>query len=228
MTMTRVVPAPRRGRGTWAGLDLARIVEAARRLDPRKITMQALADELGVDRKALNHHVGDRETLLALAALDAFAENFGNVRIGEAEDWRQACRHYARAFVRSMIATGLLVEHFRLRDSFAIGILQPSEELIAKLVASGFDDNQAGRILALLATICLGHARDTVMASQAGQHPRKALIQQALKAREPGQLQNLARLAASNLNPYDDTQFDLSIEIFVRGIEDVLRDTGGC
>ena len=38
--------------------------------------MQAVADSLGVDRKSLNYHVGDRETLLGLMATAVLKAEF--------------------------------------------------------------------------------------------------------------------------------------------------------
>lgn len=70
------VSSTRRSRGVRAGLDRRQIIDAARTLDPGAVTMQAVADVLGVDRKAVNHHVSDRETLLGLVAVDAFSEHF--------------------------------------------------------------------------------------------------------------------------------------------------------
>jgi TetR/AcrR family transcriptional regulator, tetracycline repressor protein len=215
-------PAKTRGRGESAGIDLTRIVKAARGMQPHQITMQAVADALGVDRKALSHHVRDWETLLAVVAFDAFAEQFSRVHVGPADDWQQATRNYARAYVDSLTATGPLVEHFNLSDSFAVGIFQPSEKFTAILISSGFDDEAAARALALLSTICLGHVRDSVMASRFGEHPRSILLRRALERSGPHQFENLARIAASRLDLYNDVQFNISIEVFLRGVAATL------
>lgn len=58
--------ATRRRQGVKAGLDLSKILSAASSIPVEDLTMQAVADRLGVDRKAVNHHVSDRETLIRL------------------------------------------------------------------------------------------------------------------------------------------------------------------
>src|SRR5689334_6406529 len=52
-------PSPRR-RGRPPTIDRAGIVAAARRLDPKTLTLQAVADDLGVQRQSLSYHVADR------------------------------------------------------------------------------------------------------------------------------------------------------------------------
>ncbi|GEB95603.1 hypothetical protein [Microbacterium lacticum] len=57
--------------------------------------MQEVANALGVDRKALNHHVTDRESLLELLAIDAFRTRFAEADVDLGDTWQDACRTYA-------------------------------------------------------------------------------------------------------------------------------------
>ncbi|GIM93444.1 hypothetical protein [Paractinoplanes toevensis] len=50
---------------------------AARDMDPATLTMQAVAERLGVDRKALNYHVTDRDGLLELVAQETLSSLLG-------------------------------------------------------------------------------------------------------------------------------------------------------
>jgi AcrR family transcriptional regulator len=212
----------RRSRGKRAGLDLARIVEAARSLDPGTLTMQAVADELGVDRKAVNHHVTDRDSLLELVALDSFTASFSALPI--TGEWREACRTYARGFTDSVIAIGVLAGHLRLGPShgaLATRFLAPTEAVLAKLIGAGLDDETAVRSLALLTNICLGYARDAI-AFRNGERPRPSQLRHALHETDARAFENLARIAASPIDTYDDRQLDLSIEVFLRGTEALL------
>ena len=59
--------------------------------------MQAVAVALGVDPKALNYHVGDREGLRGLVALDVFESELGRVELPADGDWRVVTRSYAAA-----------------------------------------------------------------------------------------------------------------------------------
>jgi|HubBroStandDraft_3_1064219.scaffolds.fasta_scaffold12670_6 AcrR family transcriptional regulator len=64
------VVAPRT-RGRPARISRERIIAAARTIAPETLTMQKVADVLGVDPKALNYHVGDRDGLRQLVVSGA-------------------------------------------------------------------------------------------------------------------------------------------------------------
>jgi len=220
-------PAGRRAIGVRAGLNLKRIIEAARSLDPDELTMQALAEELGVDRKALNHHVSDRETLLGLVAMDAFSEAFSAVHIAAHAQWQEACRTYARGFTDSVIAAGVLADRVRLSDPYVTSVLQPTEAVLKKLVEAGFDDEIAMRSLALLTNICLAYARDTVITARSGVSPRPLILRKALGQRDPEEYEILVRIAALPVSTYDKAQLELSIEVFISGTDAMLRRSKG-
>ena len=74
-------PQTPRKPGKRAGLDLQKIVEAARLIDASELSMQSLADSLSVDRKALNYHVKDKQTLLGLVAMDTFSARFSGTDV---------------------------------------------------------------------------------------------------------------------------------------------------
>ncbi|MFB6612529.1 TetR/AcrR family transcriptional regulator C-terminal domain-containing protein [Agromyces sp. NPDC056379] len=225
-TSTDRKPAgPRRAVGVYAGLTLDRIIEAARSLDADALTMQALARELGVDRKALNHHVSDRETLLALVAMDAFSESFSGVDIAEQATWQDACRNYAHGFTRSAVATGSLAEHIRLTDAYVTDVLDPTEAVLAKMVAAGFNDENAMRSLSLLTNICLAYARDAVLQARSGVPARTVILRGALEKRDPTAYPTLTRIADLPVNTYDHRQLDLGIELFIAGAERMQFET---
>ncbi|MFE5291381.1 TetR/AcrR family transcriptional regulator C-terminal domain-containing protein [Isoptericola sp. NPDC056618] len=216
---TAVRGATRRAIGVRAGLTLPKIVDAARSLDPDALTMQALADHLGVDRKALNHHVSDRDTLLALVALDTFSSTFSAVEIAAHAGWQDACRSYARGFTESAIAAGVLAERIRLTDAYVTKVLEPTEAVLQTMVAAGFDDETAMRTLSALTNICLAYARDVVLATRSNTSPRTAILRDALAQRDADKLPTLARIAELPVTTYDQTQLDLSIDTFIAGAE---------
>jgi len=217
----------RRAIGVRAGLNLARILEAARSLDPGALTMQGLANALGVDRKALNHHVSDRETLLGLVAMETFTEAFSAVDIAAHTRWQEACRCYARGFTDSVIAVGALADRIRLDDPYVTSVLEPTEAVVKKLVGAGFGDATAMRLLAMLTNICLAYARDTVLAARSGVTPRPLLLRKALEHRDPAEFEVLARIAALPVSTYDRAQLELSIDIFLFGAEAILTRAEG-
>ncbi|CQR65574.1 TetR Family Transcriptional Regulator [Streptomyces leeuwenhoekii] len=208
----------RRPVGRRAGIDLEQIVRAARSLDVGRLTVQAVADKLGVDRKAVRHHVTDRETLLRFVALDAFSESAAAVDIPEECSWQDACRSYATAFADAVIALDALAEHLPPDASIHPRFGEPVEAVSRKLVEAGFSDEAALRSLALLNSICMAHAQDTVFVMRDGERPRRRLAQETLDGRDQ-QFSTFARMVALGIDTYDRRQFDMSIDAFLLGVE---------
>jgi TetR/AcrR family transcriptional regulator, tetracycline repressor protein len=150
-------------------------VSAARTLAPEAVTMQAVADVLGVDPKALNYHVGHRDGLLELVAVDAFAAELGAVALPADGDWREVLRSYATALRDATVKLGVLVAYFRLPAS-GLGALEPIERVLQKLVDAGFTVNDASHALRLVSE--LGHAagREAVYLSQSRELPYVAEV----------------------------------------------------
>ncbi|MGW1784032.1 hypothetical protein ACWCQQ_33730 [Streptomyces sp. NPDC002143] len=185
------------------------------------MTVQAVADKLGVDRKAVRQHVDDRETLLKLMALDEFAANSPAVDIPEDCSWQDAFRIYAEALANAVIAVDALAEYLRLANSLLVRFGAPTESVVKKLTAEGFDDEAALRSLALLSNICMAYAQDAAFVSRSGERPRRLMAGEALKGHEQG-LENFARLVGLRIDTYERKQLEISVEIFIRGVEAVL------
>ncbi|WP_449221518.1 TetR/AcrR family transcriptional regulator C-terminal domain-containing protein [Tistrella mobilis] len=208
--------------GKRAGLDLRQIVQAARQLDIADLSIQSLADRLNVDRKALHYHVKDRQSLFELVALDRFAERLTGEGVAAAEDWRDACRVYAREFVDSVTSLGELSEYLWFNEAVTAWALEPAEALFAQLNAAGFPDEDAVRMVTMLATLCLGHARDIVQAGRETERPRPRSLRAALSEAGPPGFPNLERIAGLGVDTYSAAQLAFSVEIFLEGAEAVL------
>jgi len=189
--------------------------------------MQAVADRLGVDRKALNHHVGDRENLLRLVALDLFSANFSAVEIAAQSRWEDACRTYAAGLADSLIATGGLVEHLPLEDPVITRFLEPTEALLATLAGAGFGQAAAQRCLVLLTAISTAFARDVLRAGQEAERPRPRILREALRGRDPAEYENLARISAAPVDTYDRAQLEFGIDVFVHGTQALIASGQG-
>ncbi|MFI9761236.1 TetR/AcrR family transcriptional regulator [Streptomyces sp. NPDC051963] len=209
----------RRTRGQSAGLDPARIVAAARSLEPGAITMQAVADVLGVDRSAINNHVANKDALLRDVALDVFAEAFATVRIGAGLSWQDVCRQYARGFADSVIATGPLAQHLVSGAPFQGTVLHAAEVMLGAMTDGGIDSDTAIRMLALLNNVCLQYAHDHIAASARKQGPLLTALRQALAERDADDFPHLARIAAHLPDVSARTQLDVSVEIIIGGTE---------
>ena len=184
--------------------------------------MKAVADQLGVDRKALHHHVGDRDALLGLIAVDIFTRTFSPVKISEHARWQDACRAYAHGITDSAIAVGAFADHLRLERLLATTMLETTEALLAKFRDAGFDDDFAVRSLALLSNICVAFARDVGLVTRSGDRPRRLLLQDALADNASQAFENLRRIAAISTDTYDMQQIEHSIEVFILGTEQLL------
>ena len=178
-----------RKRGGPLRIDRTRIIDVAKNFDPQTLTMQAVADELGVDRKALNYHVTDRDTLLRLVAEEAFesafADAFGayfTVTDATAADWRDALRAWAVAVRDSMVATGILATYFRI-NSDNLAIFEPIELVLHSLRDAGFDETTAGRAVIFATHFAMAVGRDMVMQKQLGDHPQSTEVQKLLETK---------------------------------------------
>lgn len=208
----------RRGRGSRAGLDLDRILAAARGMDPAGLTMQALADELGVDRKALNHHVTDREGLLELLAIDAFRRRFAAEDVDLGATWQDACRAYADTMRQSLADTGEWLAFFRFTNPHDLAIVGPAETVAERMLAAGFDEVTVSRAMHLLMTICSGFARDAVIGRREGGHPQIEALRAAL-ASDDGGYTALRDLVDARVDNFGDEQFRFDVDAFIAAME---------
>ncbi|BDV31452.1 hypothetical protein [Microbacterium terricola] len=213
---------PRRGRGSSAGLDRDQIIRAARGLDPAALTMQAIATELGVDRKALNYHVTDRESLLEMLAIDAFQQRFAAIELDLGETWQQASRAYAGALCRSILETGEWVPYFRFTSPRDLAVVGPAEVVAARMLAAGFDAITVSRGMHLLFSICTGYARDAITAAhEGGVHPQIEELRTALASAD-GEYGAIRGLVDARVDNYGDAQFDFDVDAFVAAMERLL------
>lgn len=211
------ISSTRRRGGLAVGLDRTRIVAAARSLPADSLTMQAVADRLGVDRKALHHHVSNREGLLELVASDVFQGHLSNVTISR-DDWRLACKQFAEGVVEALLATGDLSGYFVI-DS---GSLRVVSQALTTLQLAGFDDQTAQRGLHTLATVAMGNARDRILAARFGEHPQNPEVRRAL-ADEEGAV-GLPALTDSGISVYGSDQLRFDLDLILTALE--LRLTG--
>lgn len=213
--------AVRRVPGVHAGLDLETIIDAAGRLDPAALTMRGLAAELGVDHKALNHHIRDRDTLMGILAWRAFSRRFADVEVSG--DWRVGSRIFANGCVDAAIAVGPLAPHLVLEGRSLSAFIEQSENLIALLLAGGLDDETALRTVVMLTNICLAFAQDVAAAASGRGRPRRDSLRIGL-ADTTLALPNLTRILAEEIDTYDRAQLDLTLTVFIHGIDGLISD----
>ncbi len=97
-----------------------------------------LAVALGVDRKAVSYHVGDRESLLALMASTVFTSEFARVPAPTHGDWRDVLGWYAHTIRRALTQLGIH-DVFPLQGAIGSTALKQAEFVLESLVEAGFD-----------------------------------------------------------------------------------------
>ncbi len=184
--------------------------------------MQAVADVLGVDPKALNYHVGDRQALRELVAVDAFAVELSRIDMPTGGDWRDVLRRYATALRDATVKLGELVTYFRLPAS-GVGALEPVERVLQNLVDAGFTVEDASHILRLVSE--LGHAagREAVFLSRSREHPYVAEVATALETAAAENFPVLRKVVAARDASLDDgQQLEFSLNAIIAGLETKL------
>lgn len=220
-------PAPpaRRSRGDRAGLELKQIVAAARALPPEQLTMRAVADALGVDRKSLNWHVRDRETLAAAVALDAFAADSAAMRIPADAGWQAASRIYARGLADGVIALGGLARYLPPGSLLLTQTLDASEAILTRFSEAGLSHETAQRLLAVLHNIALAYARDVLDIAQ--DRVRVRSLREALSEQDASKYPYLSRVAADPHNTYDRRQLEFTLDLLLTGVAAAVRNDAG-
>lgn len=213
----------RRRRGRPRQISRERILSAARDLPPESLTMQAVAGVLGVDPKALNYHVGDREGLRELVALDVFESELRRVELTADGDWRVVARSFAAAIRDAYLKVGILAASFHLPAASGLGALAPVECLLQALVDAGFDAVQAGRALNQISETAYAAGRAAVLAAQNKVHPNVPEIADALEHAAEHDFSILRQVIDFTGADQDGTdQFEFSLAVVIAGLERML------
>jgi TetR/AcrR family transcriptional regulator, tetracycline repressor protein len=215
------VTRPRRGRPRR--VDRSRILEAAKVLDPETLTMQALAEQIGVDRKTLHYHVQDRASLLRMVAADAFRDAVAASNFTPQDDWREAIRSFAHITRQAVIAAGAWASYVGFDGEDDLQAVRPAEAAAQALVGAGLPEAQAGRLIAMLAVLAFASARDEAV-SPSARHPQEPVLQKALD-RAPEQQFTLVRrlLGTTGASLGSQEQFTFEVDLIVLGVERILE-----
>ncbi|WP_018636525.1 TetR/AcrR family transcriptional regulator C-terminal domain-containing protein [Parafrankia elaeagni] len=229
---------PRRRPGRPPRLSRQMVIDAAIALDPGTLTLQAVADRLGADRKAVSYYVSGREELLELVTAQALAAELEHLHIPEGS-WQEAVRVYARGVRRVLLreaSLSLLID--RLPGA---GVLVPADALLARLLDAGFDEDRASHALTLITRVVFSNAKDILFAARFARHPTVTEVQRILAELPADRLPHLRRVSArqwslDETRPPSDTPspgdaqestFELELEFIVAGLERLrARSTG--
>lgn len=209
-----------RTRGRPARISRETILSAARTIAPEALTMQRVAEALGVDPKTLNYHVGDREGLRQLVALDVFEAELGRVEIPAGGDWREVVRSYVLSFTAAVVKLGVLAESIHLPGPAGLGTLEPVERVLQALVGAGLDADTAGRTMTLLTDIAYAAGRDALRSVDNPVHPDVPGITTALNAAADKDFPVLREVIAARAQAEPDVgQLEFNLTLVIAGLE---------
>jgi AcrR family transcriptional regulator len=218
------VQEPRRARGRPARISREQIVAAARRAPGQHLTMQAVADELGVSRKALHYYVGNRQGLLTLVVLDQFEHELNRVHLPDDGDWRVVLRAYGHAYRDGMVQVGTQIstaaDHTSFRGVGTVAVLALAERVLAALLAAGFGADDARRGVTAVANIAQSAAQNALNTSIRDIHQAetRAALERTPEADYPA-----LRHVLENAPRPDNGQFEFELDLAIAGLERLLK-----
>lgn len=207
--------APPARRGRPPALNRAQILATARSLGT-DVTMKALAQELGVDRKTLSRHVTDRQRLQSLVASDVFHEAMETVDLHASDDWREAVRRLGHAMRAGFLQAGTLAEHVQVSWVDGPTSLARTELFLQKLEHAGLPSEDGVRVLVLLAGIALASTRDIVLAQ--GSTHRVPEVEAVLDQTPAEELPAVRRAIHIRSQGPDEEQFEFELTVLIDGL----------
>jgi TetR/AcrR family transcriptional regulator, tetracycline repressor protein len=226
MTAKEAAMTARLSRGRPAQISRDEIVSVARGLPRDELTMKAVADALGVSRKALHYHVGDRESLLNLVVVDHFEAQLAGVSLPAHSDWQVVLRAYMHALRDGLVHVGVPGAYIDLGGLSGAKALQLAERVIQTLFEAGFDDRLARRAITMAANLAMAYANiDLLTAQNNGVYPHLSATSQALHDDDPA-FPGVRRVLddARAAGPGDPDQFQFAVDMTIRGLEQALTD----
>ncbi|CAO5255526.1 TetR/AcrR family transcriptional regulator C-terminal domain-containing protein [Frankia sp. AgKG'84/4] len=211
--------AGRRGPGRPPRLSRELIIETAAAIEPKALTLQAVADRLGADRKAISYYVAGRDELLALVAERSLSAELACLVL-PLDDWPEAIRVFATSLRAALLRQSSL--SLFINRLPGAGVLGPADQLLQALLDAGFDVNAAARGLALISAAVFEDARAALLAVRFGQHPTYLEVSRVLGELPDDALPAIRRVLSENRTPGQDS-LDFSLETIIDGFEQRLR-----
>ena len=179
------------------------------------LTMRRLGARLGVEAMAIYHHFASRDELI-VAIGDRLLDPLQDLDLGD--DWREACRRFARAMRDLAVAMASTFRLLGLQPFDTPVSLRPVERLLGVLVGDGFSPGDALAIYRAIVSYARGYALAEVTGftvDAAGPESRRRLA--ALPRREfpilAGRVKELADL-------YPNAGFELGLGALLDGLPD--------
>lgn len=206
--------------GRPARIDRARILRTVRDIDAagEPVTMQAVAERLGVQRASLYHHVADRDELVAMVAVTRLEESLDDAWM-PADDagWRTWLAAYAHTTRDALLAQTTLIDYTELDTPAGIRQLGQIERVLAAMVRDGFDAPTASRCLNLVAAVVQASVRAEFVRRARGAQPHLASVRRMVD-RHGDELPLLREAASAELDSGDPAGFEFDLDVTLDGI----------
>jgi AcrR family transcriptional regulator len=206
--------AAKRGRPpTFSRDDL---IAAALRVGPDKLTLQAVAAELGVARNSLYWHVRDRSEAGAIV-LAHLIEQGGSSDWTPDRDapWDEWLTAYARMLRRILTTVGGWVRFTGPQLADSPESLRTMERLLGTMIDTGFSIKDATLALAFIFEIIFANVRATT------DWPVNAFLSRLISqvdASDPDDFALIRQTLGVDLSVVADAQFEHDLECALRGI----------
>ncbi len=163
--------APRK-RGRPAQITLEQVASAATEIGLERLTVQAVADHLGVTRAAVYHYVEGTDELRRLAAhrlLPAF-----EILAEEHDSWQDWLRSYVDAGRHWRLQNAHLLVEVTVNVADLPWLLVIADEGMGRLMEAGFTAQRAGEAIQFISGLLWINTFDEVLAreSPGGRHPQ--------------------------------------------------------
>lgn len=194
-------------------------------MPPGELTMQAVADALGVDRTTLHYYVGDRDGLLELVVADLFETELRSIRLPEGASWQEILRAYGSAIRQGVLKLGVTATSFRLSGTGGAASLALAEQVLRALTTAGFGTDDAGRALTLVSGLAMSAAHDVLGSAGSRLRHQTPEVVRALKELSSSDFPLLSGVVAERAAVTTATDdFDFNLDIVIAGLERYLAE----
>jgi AcrR family transcriptional regulator len=219
MAITESTSSPR-GPGRPAILSRDKIIAAARDIGYENLTMEAVANRLGVGRRAIGYHVRDREELVSLLAMDVYRSLVERVELPENATWQEVLRIHAKSLYLCLVQMGPLGAYVQFPGGeVTTGGLDIAETTLRGLTVAGFNETESLQIFATVVRYAASMAAERQLTEkQGGDHPQLTQVTELLSALPEDQLSTM-RAAIKGSPPAHDAGVDFGVDLIIDGVE---------
>jgi AcrR family transcriptional regulator len=209
--------------GRPALISRERILMASAEIGLEHLTVQAVADGLGVTRAAVYNYVGSSEELRRLAAAATVTTfDFDDTKSGDWESW---LRHFAEALRAWHLTNAPAGLYIPAAEMVTEGVLSGLEQVLDLLAHAGFDHDTSVRALQFVLGVVWGNTHDQLLAEAQpdGAHPQQThmLSQEA----DLGSYPRMQRAVERNsIYGAFDARFGFELDGVIRALRSALQN----